>query len=198
MPLLITAVIVGIILLVLSIRTFLSVKRGDPIGAFRLESGTYEFDITVPGFYSVAIVGAGHVRQKGQTAATLTISATREVEVNKDSFKIRSTYDGRISTDYWNFVCDVPGHVTLTLSNVETLEIGESMLSSSRLLFLFPLNRMLEKPIAHTRLGIHVYRSVPALQRLLAVLATLVGGWLVIGSLVLTFDGSARESFFGN
>jgi hypothetical protein len=175
MPGLIFIVLVAIVLITLSLRVLLKAVRRSPIGIFALDNLEKRFEIKSSGYYSISILGAGHIREVQRVSIKLTLNTSQVLAWNVNEIPFRFTQDGKMGVEYWGFRTDTTGNCELIISNPEGIEAKESMLLSKRLF---------QSPIDHSKLKILIYQSARPIHKLFSILAIIAGIGLILFCIV--------------
>ena len=94
--------LIGIILLVNSIRILINSRKKNKISEFNLDSEEKIVELNSTGLYSICFIGAGFVGNKGSFTAELQSENGSHVELNKTFPNYRFYHNGTLGLEYWN------------------------------------------------------------------------------------------------
>lgn len=170
--------LLGIIGLILSLKSLIKNQRGKEIALFsNLEGNNFEFCIPInnSGFFSVSIVGGKSVEAKDGFELIILNEEGDAIPIKMNSIMPRFFYKGKVCTEAFVFKGKAGKH-TLLLKNREKLEVKKSMVK---------LKKLLEKPLKHTNLALLINDSLPVSGRLIKILSCLISAILLNIGIIL-------------
>jgi len=167
--------LLGLALIVYSIKIFWQFQGIEPVGIFNFEDATNEFEIQLPGYYAISILGAGSIHETEKIVLQLLINTNQILEVNTNAIATRFRNDGKIGTEYWGFTTADTGPCVLTITNTARAEAKESMLISKR---------MFEDPIDHKKLKLLIYPTIRPLYKISRIISLVLGVNLIVIGIV--------------
>lgn len=154
-------------------------KGMDPVALIKFENGSYNFNIGHPGFYSIAILGGGFVKEARRVNVELTSNDSHPVEVRTNNISFRFLKEKQIGTDHWGFSAQTTGNYTIVFSSLENLEVKKSMLWSKRLF---------ESNLPADHIKILIYKTTMPLYRLAAIVSLVFGIGLILSGILLNLN----------
>jgi hypothetical protein len=170
--------IIGLLLVVPSFKILWQFTKKKPIADFEFENGSKEFELEIPGNYSISIIGAGFVRQIQKADVRLIINKSQPLKIAVNKIRPRFKQDGRTGIEYWSFSTSNYGHCILTLTNLEGIEAKSSLLGSKRIF---------EHPIDHNKLRLLVHQSVKPWVKLISIISIVLGAILIFFGFTFLF-----------
>lgn len=154
--------VVNFILFYFSVKILSQNNREKPIIVFKFDRSIIDFYITLPGFYSIGVIGAGHLFESGDVKVKLLLNGQKPIKVSINIPSFRFKQKGQIATEYWGFVVQEPGHYILSFENIENLQAKKSMLYSVR---------QFERPIELDKLECVMFQTARPIFKILATVA---------------------------
>ncbi|WP_167597979.1 hypothetical protein [Leeuwenhoekiella sp. ZYFB001] len=125
--------IIGILLLIYSIRILIKSSKNRQLAEFNLDSQTKQIELKSNGLYSLSFLGVGFIDNQGNFKAELKSENGNLIKLNKTFPNYRFRQNGTIGLEYWSFEINKKGKYTLTFKNLNDLIAKKSMLSSKRM-----------------------------------------------------------------
>lgn len=170
----VAALLIGLLIIMLT-----KIMNKKLITVFSLDNCPKQFEILSKGYYSIAILGAGFIREKEKVDIKLVLNENQIIDVNANKFAFRFIKDKKTAIEYWNFVTSDAGSCELAFINVENIEAKKSMLKSKRLF---------QSPIDHGKLKGLVYKTINPIYRLISiVIFVIVTSLILFGVTLLIF-----------
>ncbi len=157
--------IIGFALIAWSFVMLVKMCRTTPSVVFDFEDGTYEFDIESPGFYSIAVLGAGFVGKFEQVRVQVE-DENGSTEVEPYIIALRVSKGAQMATGCWYFKAETPGHYRLSISNLGAVEAKSSML---------PSKRIFQSPLDRRELNILIHKSIAPLHQVFIIIGFVIG-----------------------
>jgi hypothetical protein len=158
--------IVGILLLIYSIRILIKSSKNKQVAEFALDSENKIIELNSTGLYSICFLGAGYVDNQGKFRAELKSENGNLIKLNKTFPNYRFRQSGKLGLEYWNFEINKEGKYTLTFKNLTDFIAKESMLISKR---------MFQKNINPESLKILLKETIPTKNRIFSIIGLVIG-----------------------
>ena len=158
--------IIGILLLIYSIRILIKSSKNKLVAEFTLDSESKEIQLNSTGLYSLCFLGAGFVDNRGKFDAELKAENGNLIKLNKTFPNYRFRKNGKLGLEYWNFEIDKSGKYILTFENLNDLIAKHSMLISKR---------MFQKEISPNNLKILLKETISTKNRFFSIVGLVIG-----------------------
>lgn len=158
--------IIGILLLIYSIRILIKSSKSKFIAELTLDSESKKIQLNSRGFYSLCFLGAGFIENQGKFGAELKSENGNLVKLNKTFPNYRFRQNGKLGLEYWHFEIDKAGKYILTFENLNDLISKDSMLISKR---------RFQKNINPENLKILLKETISTRSRFLSIVGFVIG-----------------------
>ncbi|WP_405292659.1 hypothetical protein [Algibacter sp. Ld11] len=158
--------IVGILLLIYSIRILIKSSKNKQVAEFALDSEIKLIELNSTGLYSLCFLGARFLDNKGKFSAELKSENGNVIKLNKTFPNFPFTQNGERGLEFWNFEISEKGKYILTFKNLTDLIAKESMLISKR---------MLQKNIKPESLKILLKETIPTKNKVFSIIGLVLG-----------------------
>ncbi len=158
--------IIGILLLVYSIRILIKSSKNKLVAEFTLDSESKEIQLNSNVLYSLCFLGAGFIDNQGKFGAELKSESGNLIKLNKTFPNYRFRKNGKLGLEYWHFEIDKSGKYILTFENLNDLIAKHSMLISKR---------MFQKKINTNNLKILLKETISTKNRLFSIVGLVIG-----------------------
>ncbi|WP_188655205.1 hypothetical protein [Yeosuana aromativorans] len=158
--------IIGILLLIYSVRILIKSSKNKQLAEFNLDCETKQIELNSNGLYSLCFLGAGFVGNQGKFKAELKSENGNLIKLNKTFPNYRFRQNGTIGLEYWNFEINKKGKYTLTFKNLTDLIAKKSMLSSKR---------RFQNNIKTDSIKILLKETIPTKNRIFSIVGLVIG-----------------------
>lgn len=168
--------IIGILLLIYSIRILIKSSKNILVAEFTLDSESKEIQLNSTGLYSLCFLGAGFVDNQGKFSAELKAENGNLIKLNKTFPNYRFRQNGTLGLEYWQFEIVKGGKYILTFENLNDLIAKHSMLMSKR---------MFQKKINPENLKVLLKETISTKNRLFSILGLVIGANALIWGILI-------------
>lgn len=158
--------IIGILLLIYSIRILIKSNKNKFIAELTVDYESKKIQLNSRGLYSLCFLGAGFIENKGNFNAELKSENGNLVKLNKTFMNYRFRKNGKLGLEYWHFEIDKEGEYILTFENLNDLIAKHSMLISKRIF---------QKNINPENLKILLKKTISTKSRFLSIVSLVIG-----------------------
>ncbi len=170
--------ITGVVILVYSIWILIKSRNNKLVSQFTLNSKINEIQLHSTGLYSICILGAGFVNDKGKFDVELKSDNGNLIELNKPIFKYRFRKKGILGLEYYQFKINKSGKYFLNFMNQNDLVAKHSMLISKRIF---------QGRINPNNLKVLVKETISTRDRLISIAGFIIGMNAVIWGILVGF-----------